>query len=81
MTQLPTQAEMFRNTLDELNLARSGLSQAAGWLRSDWRPVGSTLPHPAANARAEIQDLIGQAKALIDQAKEQAYRALEVTGR
>lgn len=79
MTRLPTQAEMFKNALDELDLARSGLSQAAAWLRSDWRPIGSPLPAEAADARTEVWQLIGKAKALIDHAKGEAHKALEAT--
>jgi hypothetical protein len=80
VTTLPTQAEMFEHALAELDKARNSLSDARDWLNSDWRPVDSPLPPPAGTARAEMQDLIGQAKALIDQAKGEAYRALEVTG-
>lgn len=73
--QLPTWDEIVTSTLTELDAARNGLSEAASWLRSDWRPLGSPLPDAGAAARAEVMDLIGKAKALIDQAKGGLHRA------
>jgi hypothetical protein len=73
--QLPTWNDVVDKALGELDTARNGLSEAASWLRSDWRPLGSALPDGAGEARSEVLDLIGQAKALIDQAKGQLHEA------
>ncbi|QXJ27062.1 hypothetical protein AGRA3207_007859 (plasmid) [Actinomadura graeca] len=73
--QLPTWNDIVGSALGELNTARNGLSEAAAWLRSDWRPLGTPLPGGTGDARAEVFELIGQAKALIDQAKGSLYRA------
>jgi hypothetical protein len=73
--QLPTWDEIVMKALAELDNARNGLSEAASWLRSDWRPLGSSLSDGAAAGRTGGLELIGQAKALIDQAKGEMYRA------
>lgn len=73
--ELPTWNEIVDNALGELDGARTGLSEAASWLRSDWRPLGSELPDGAGDARVRVMDLIGQVKNLIDQAKGELYRA------
>jgi hypothetical protein len=67
--ELPTWDDILSGALTELGRSRDGLSEAASWLRSDWRPVGSPLPTGAGDARATSQQLIVQAKALIDQAQ------------
>lgn len=67
--ELPTWNDIVASALGELDTARTGLSEAASWLRSDWRPLGSPLPDGAGDARIRAMDLIGQAKGLIDQAK------------
>ncbi len=41
------------------------LAEAASWLRSDWRPLGTALPDGAGDARAKAIDLIGQANRAI----------------
>lgn len=79
MTTLPTQAEMFRNALAGLDQARSSLSDASAWLRSDWVQPGTPLPATAADARTEMFELIGRAKGMIDEAKNYAHQAIEVT--
>lgn len=43
MASLPTREEMFQHALAELDKADAALAGALDWLRSDWRPVGSTL--------------------------------------
>jgi len=73
--ELPTWNGIVDHALDELDGARNGLSEAASWLRSDWRPLGTDLPDGAGDARAEAMDLIGQAKALVDQAKSALHGA------
>lgn len=73
--ELPTWNEIVANALDELDTARHGLSESASWLRSDWRPLGTELPDGAGDARSRAMDLMGQAKALIDQAKGELYDA------
>lgn len=53
-TELPTRTDLFVNALAALDSARSALSDARDWLRSDWEPVDTALPHEAARARAEM---------------------------
>ncbi|GGM84723.1 hypothetical protein GCM10012275_64320 [Longimycelium tulufanense] len=67
--ELPTQAGITRKTLESLDRARSGLSEARDWLASDWRPLGTPLPSARGDAWRDAQRLISQAKALIDEAK------------
>jgi hypothetical protein len=43
MTKLPTREQMFDNAVELLNQAYKLLGDAADWLRSDWRPMGSPL--------------------------------------
>lgn len=62
--------DIKRNTATRLDAARSDLSHAGDWLRSDWQPLGASLPTWDGEARREAQRLIGEAKALIDQAKQ-----------
>lgn len=47
---LPTWNDIVDRTLTELNRSRDGLSEAAAWLRSDWRPLGTALPPGAGDA-------------------------------
>lgn len=75
--ELPTWQGMFRSALVELDTARSALSDAAGWLRSDWRPLGTPLPDAAATARSEVLDRVGRLKGAIDQAKDALHSALK----
>ena len=75
MTELPTPREIFGNSLTALEHAR--ISDARDWLRSDWEPVGTSLPQEAAQARAGILTAIGEAKDLIDAMKRDAYQAIE----
>src|SRR5262249_43404857 len=78
--ELPTWNDILGSTLAELDHARNGLSDAASWLRSDWRPLGSALSEGAGDARLRAVDLIGQAKTLIDQAKGALHEARNGTG-
>ena len=78
--ELPTWNDIVSGALGELDRSRDGLSEAASWLRSDWRPAGTALSAEAGEARAEARRLIGQAKALIDQAKGALYEARNGTG-
>jgi hypothetical protein len=80
MTELPTPREIFGHSLTSLDQARSALSDARDWLRSDWEPVGSSLPQEAAQARVAILTAIGEAKDLIDAMKRDAYVAIESIG-
>ncbi|MFI0454535.1 hypothetical protein [Actinomadura sp. 6N118] len=73
--QLPTWNGIVDNALGELDASRNGLAEAASWLRSDWRPLGSPLPDSAGDARIRAMELIGQAKGLIDEAKGELYDA------
>jgi hypothetical protein len=71
--ELPTYAEIERHALEHLNRARNEMSEVRDWLRSDWRPLGSPRPEGAADASAEVMDIVGQVKGLIDQAKSALY--------
>jgi hypothetical protein len=74
VTQQPvTQADRFRHTLEALHQALLSLSTARDWLNAMPRP----LPAPAAAARLEILDRIGETKTLINAMKGEVYRALE----
>ncbi|MQA17359.1 MAG: hypothetical protein GEV09_25545 [Pseudonocardiaceae bacterium] len=77
--ELPTQREMFLNTLAELDEARNHTSEAANWVRSDWRPLGTTLTDQGANARDTVLDNVGKIKNLIDQTKNALHDAIECT--
>lgn len=76
-TELPTRTDLFVNALAALDSARSALSDARDWLRSNWEPVDTALPHEAARARAEMLAAIGEAKDVIDAMKRDAYQAIE----
>jgi hypothetical protein len=67
---LPTAAEMLQRAETELNRAYRALSDAADWLRSDWRPVGSPLTTAQAARRNAMFTAIETAKASINQAKQ-----------
>lgn len=67
--ELPTWAEIEKYALSHLNSARNEMSEARDWLKSDFRPVGSSLPDDTAAARSEVLRIISQVKNLIDQAK------------
>lgn len=77
MTALPTRREIFLEATDELSGAYRALGDAADWLRSDWRPVGSSLTPVQATARSEMFDAIADAKAAINRAKDAANRVIE----
>jgi hypothetical protein len=53
----------------ELERAYLALSDAADWLRSDWRPLGSPLTAVQAARRSAMFTAIETAKAAINQAK------------
>ena len=74
---LPTREEMFARALADLDRAYAALGDAADWLRSDWRPLGSGLSGVQSHSRSEMFEDIGDAKRLINQAKDAAYRAME----
>ena len=67
---LPTREQMFANAVAELDKAYRALSEAASWLRSDWRPVGSSLTNVQTERKARMFDEIGEAKAAINRAKD-----------
>ncbi|MBV9143669.1 MAG: hypothetical protein JO115_22590 [Pseudonocardiales bacterium] len=75
--ELPTWQGMFTSALADLDAARSALSDAAGWLRSDWRPLGTPLPPVAGTARQDVLDQIGRLKGGIDHAKNALWSALD----
>lgn len=66
---LPTADEILGKALDELDEARRHLSEAASWLRSDWRPIGTPLTAEQAAWRDAMRKAIEEGKQLIDEAK------------
>jgi hypothetical protein len=66
---LPTAAEMLQQAETELDRAYRALGNAADWLRSDWRPVGSPLTSTQATRRSAMFTALETAKAAINQAK------------
>jgi hypothetical protein len=75
--ELPTWQGMFKSALQALDTSRSALSDAADWLRSDWRPLGTPLPDEAGTARQDVMDQIGRLKGEIDQAKDALWSTLD----
>jgi hypothetical protein len=67
---LPTAAEMLQRAETELSRAYEALGNAADWLRSDWRPVGSPLTNAQAARRRAMFTAIETAKAAINRAKQ-----------
>jgi hypothetical protein len=67
--ELPTYAEIEKRALAHLDAARNEMSEVRDWLRSDWRPLGTPRPDGAADASAEVLNIVGKVKTLIDQAK------------
>ena len=70
MSALPTREEIFIKALAELSTAYRALGDAADWLRSDWRPVGSSLTDAQGNARTAMYQAIAEAKTAINKAKD-----------
>jgi hypothetical protein len=68
-SSLPTWPEIEAHALRHLHAARNEMSDVRDWLRSDWRPAGSPLTDPAANARTEIVRAVAEVQAIIDRAK------------
>lgn len=56
-------------------MARSGLSDAADWLRADWRPLRTPLLDEAGTARRNGPDR--RLKGEIDQAKNALWSTLD----
>lgn len=69
MSSLPTPDEMFAAAERELDKAYRALGDAGDWLRSDWRPVGSSLTTEQAKRRTRMQAQIAKAKTAINEAK------------
>ncbi|HMG63724.1 MAG TPA: hypothetical protein VK599_12310 [Streptosporangiaceae bacterium] len=68
-SELPTWGEIEGHALRHLDAARNEISEVRDWLRSDWRPLGTPLTKPEADARREVLRIVGEVKNLIDQAK------------
>lgn len=66
---LPTAEEMLVAAEAKLDEASRALSDAADWLRSDWRPVGSSLTTEQARRRQRMRTAITKAKTTIEQGK------------
>lgn len=61
-SQLPTADEMLDRAAAELKAALARVEEAADWLRSDWRPLGSPLTREQAARRHAIRDKINVAR-------------------
>jgi hypothetical protein len=72
---LPTWNDLIGLAFEDLHTARVSLSDARDHLHSDWRPLGTAITSQEADARSRALSLIGQAKTLIDQAKNALYDA------
>lgn len=64
--ELPTAAEILSNAEDQIVAAYRALDAAADWLRSDWRPLGSSLTAEQAAARLAMREAITEAKTAIN---------------
>ncbi len=71
MSALPTPDEMLAAADAEMDKASRALSDAADWLRSDWRPVGSPLTGAQAARRTAMRKAINAAKAAIEEGMRQ----------
>jgi hypothetical protein len=69
MAQLPTADEMLAQAEQEVDRAYRALGDAADWLRSDWRPLGSSLTDAQAKKRERLQSAITAAKTAINKGK------------
>lgn len=67
---LPTVAEVFTGAAAELGKAYTALGDAADWLRSDWRPLGSPLTGAQAAARTAVFRQVDAAKRAINTARD-----------
>jgi len=63
---LPTPDQMLAAADRELDNAYRALSDAADWLRSDWRPIGSCLTDRQATRRTQIHKAVTAAKTAIN---------------
>lgn len=66
---LPTPDEMLDRAKAELSVAYRALGDAADWLRSDWRPLGSPLTNEQARRRTAMRKAIDEAKDAINRAR------------
>lgn len=78
--ELPTWNEIIANAGASLHAARVSASEAANWMRSDWRPVDTSLSDEAAAARTELFTIVGKIKQLVDQGKDALAQAQNGTG-
>lgn len=75
---LPTQQQIFANTLAELDAARAALSRARDELASDWAGVetGLTLPVAVGKQRSVVRTAISTAKTEVDDARHALHEIL-----
>lgn len=66
---LPTREDMLRNAQAQLSVAYKALGDAADWLRSDWRPIDTSLTKEQAEHRKRMFEAIDRAKAEINRAR------------
>lgn len=74
---LPTRAEMFAHALEALEHASCSLSDARDWLKSDWRPAGSSLSDAGARARRLGLEYVSDVKGEIEEVKQLMREAIE----
>jgi hypothetical protein len=65
---LPTPEEMLSAAESQMERAYRALTDAADWLRSDWRPIGTPLTAEQARRRSEMRKAIATAKTAINEA-------------
>lgn len=66
---LPTADDILGRAEDCLDEAYRALGDAADWLRSDWRPLGSSMTVGQAARRDLLREAIGKAKQAINEGK------------
>jgi hypothetical protein len=67
--QLPTADEILFRARECLNDAYRALGDAGDWLRSDWKPLGSSLTDAQVRERDRIYKAIETCKNAINRAK------------
>lgn len=66
---LPTADEILDRANDCLSVAYRALGDAGDWLRSDWRPVGSSMTDEQATKRDAMWKAIEDAKSAINRGR------------
>jgi hypothetical protein len=67
---LPTFDQILGHAVSALDEAYRVVGDAQDWLRSDWRPVGSSLTDEQARARLSLQSGLATVKREINRVKD-----------